>query len=398
LEHLPPVHALLVDDDPLILALLSAFLVSKGYTVMVADSGEVALELIGAGDFKLVITDWVMPGMDGLDLCRAVRALKGESYVYLIMLTSNRDEYALVNAMQAGVDDFLAKPFRPVELGARLHAAERVLALEADLDQRNRKLADAYGQLSRELELAKAMQLAMLPARARFDRVQFDWVFEASSYVGGDMFDYFRVDERHVCFYVIDVSGHGVSAAMLAFSAHHQLLSSKADIAEALAQHAGDICRVAEMMTARLNLHFMQMKETSLYLTMVYGLLDITSGKVALVQAGHPAPLHITAAGATLSIGDGGFPIGILQEASYQSHLIQLLPGSRLFVYSDGITDCTNPEGAFFSQKALEDVLLGQRTQPLEAAGAELRRALHAWKGAAQAYNDDVTLLSLAYH
>jgi len=396
MDTAPRINALLVDDDPMILALLSAFLESKGYSVTEAHDGQAALGVVSQGGINLVITDWMMPRMDGLALCRAIRAQPQASYVYLIMLTSNNQEEALVAAMVAGVDDFLGKPLSPAELGARLHAAERVLALEAGLESRNRKLAEAYSQLSRELELAKAMQLGMLPKRAELGRVRFDWMFESSSYVGGDMFDYFSIDDQHLCFYVIDVSGHGVSAAMMAFSAQHLLLSSAQQIAETIVRQSGDLGSAAEAMMAGYNRHFMKLKDTSLYLTMVFGLIDTSTGKVALVQAGHPPPL-VQGGGAVIAVGNGGLPLGILQNASYEAHLVQLAPGFRLFLYSDGITECSDAAGRQFGQQRLEDILGRQQGLPLAEAGAELGRALFDWKGAAGAFDDDVTLLALEY-
>jgi sigma-B regulation protein RsbU (phosphoserine phosphatase) len=397
MDRLSRIQALLVDDDPMILALLSAFLESKGYSVTRADNGQAALKRIAQGGINLVITDWMMPFMDGMELCRAIRKKQHANYIYLIMLTSNNEEDSLVAAMQAGVDDFLGKPFSPAELGARLYAAERVLALEAGLEKRNRDLAEAYDQLSRELELAKAMQLAVLPERADFGRICFDWIFEASSYVGGDILDYFRIDDNHLCFYVIDVSGHGVSAAMMAFSAQNYLLSSSQQIAKTIARQGGDIGSVAEIMVAKHNHHFMQMKETSLYLTMIYGLVDTATGLVALVQAGHPPPLYVDPAGVVTPIGDGGLPIGILANATYEAHLLQLIPGSRLFLYSDGVTECSDTSGRLFGQQRLESILGRQNGLSLTTTGAEVRQALFEWKGSLGAFDDDITLLSLEY-
>lgn len=391
------IKILLVDDDPMILALLSLFLESKGYSIIKANDGKAALKIIREGGISLVITDWAMPLMDGVELCRAIREKPQSNYIYLIMLTSNTDEDALVTAMEAGVDDFLGKPFSPVELGARLYAAERVLALEAGLENRNRELAEAYGQLSRELELAKAMQLAMLPDRADFKNVRFDWIFEASSYVGGDIFDYFQIDDNHICFYVIDVAGHGVSAAMMAFSAQNYLVSSSHQIAKTIARQGGNIGSAAEIMVARHNHHFMQMKETSLYLTMIYGLMDTDTGRVALVQAGHPPPLHVDPTGTVMPIGDGGLPIGILSGATYEAHMVHLVPGSRLFLYSDGITECTDVAGRVFGQQRLENILGRQHSLLLASAGDEVRKALFEWKGSSSAFDDDVTFLSLEY-
>lgn len=398
MSKLLTIKALLVDDDFMILELLAAFLESKGYLVIRANNGKTALEFIKQGGINLVVTDWAMPFMDGVELCCAIRQHSQDSYIYIIMLTSNSNEDALVTAMEAGVDDFLGKPFSPIELGARLYAAERVLALEAGLDSRNCQLAEAYGQLSRELELAKAMQLAVLPDRAAFQNVSFDWIFEASSYVGGDIFDYFQINENNLCFYLIDVAGHGVSAAMMAFSVQNYLLSSSHQIAKTISRQGGDIGAAAEIMVARHNHHFMQMKETCLYLTMIYGLMDTETGMVALVQAGHPPPMHVDPLGVVTPIGDGGLPIGILSGATYEAHMVRLVPGARLFLYSDGITDCTNAAGKIFGQKRLEKTLGQQKGVSLDKVGAEVRQAIFEWKGLVGTFEDDITLLALEYY
>jgi sigma-B regulation protein RsbU (phosphoserine phosphatase) len=393
-SEVPPIRALLVDDDPMITMLLGAFLEGLGYTSESVSDGQQALARLASGGFNLVITDREMPNMDGLDLCRAVRALPGESYVYLIMLTSVGAEESLVAAMEAGVDDFLAKPMRPAELGARLRAAERVLALEAGLANRNRKLADAYGQLSRELELARSLQIGQLPAPASFGSWRFDWMFEASSYVGGDIFDYFCLDHRHLGFYLADVSGHGVAAAMMAFNAQHQLLAASQHVAASMLRDNGDLAATAVAAVTEYNRRFLQMKETSLYLTMVYGLIDMETRTAALVQAGHPAALVATGAdGRYVPLGEGGLPVGILADPGYEAHTVTLPVGSRLVLYSDGITDCVSPQGETFGEQRLQELLAAQRGVPLGLSCGAVRRALREWRGGV--FEDDVTLLAL---
>lgn len=390
-----PIHAMLVDDDPMVLALLTALLASRGYLVETAPDGEAALERMASQDFNIVITDWAMPRVDGLSLCRTIRARPRDSYVYCIMLTASSDEGSLVSAMEAGVDDFVAKPLRPAELGARLHAAERVLALEAGLASRNRRLAEAHAQLSRELDLARSMQLGLLPAPADIGPVRFDWLFEASSYVGGDTLDFFALGERHLCFYLIDVSGHGVSAAMMAFNAQHQMLGLSQQIAAPMLRQGDDLAATAVAVVTEYNRRFMQMKETSLYLTMAYGILDTQTRRAALVQAGHPAPLYC-AAGATsfVAVGDGGLPIGVLADAQYEAYWVDLDPGSRLILYSDGATECTNARGAVYGEERLLRVVAAQRHLPLADTSDALHRELVAWRNGA-AFEDDVTVLAL---
>jgi sigma-B regulation protein RsbU (phosphoserine phosphatase) len=389
-----PVRALLVDDDPLLLALLSAFLEARGYEVAEAADGEAALALLAnGGGFNLVITDRNMPRMDGLALCRAIRARHDDSYVYCIMLTASVDEQSLVDAMEAGVDDFLAKPLRPAELGARLRAAERVLALEAGLAARNGELTTAYAQLSRDLELARSLQLAQLPAPQSFGGFHLGGLFEASSYVGGDLYDYFPLGDRLLAFYVADISGHGVAAAMMAVSAQHQLRAVSQQVVRAI-DPAAELQEAAVEIVTRYNRRFLEMNETGLYLTLVYGLVDRVTGQAALVEAGHP-PVLFAAAGSSRfePIGEGSLPVGILPDAAYEARVVTLAPGSRLALYSDGITECSRADGQPFGLERLQDLLARERPHSPAEGFAAIREALHAWHGGT--FEDDVTLLLL---
>lgn len=395
----PAFRALVVDDDPVYVAILLRFLRQRGYAVESCTDGMSALARIREGGFNLVVTDRNMPGMDGLALCRAIRALGLPSYIYSIMLTASREEGSLVAAMEAGVDDFVAKPLSVAELGARLQAAERVLTLEAGLARRNEQLADAYGQLQRDLELARALQLGHLPAPADFGTVRFDWRFEASSYVGGDTFDYFRVGERHLCFCVADVSGHGVAAAMMAFHAQHQLRASAQQIGTALARPRADLAATAVAVATEYNRRFLQqMQDQSFYLTMLFGLVDLPGRRAALVQAGHPPPLFAAPGDeAFRPLGSGGVPVGMLDAPGYEPIVVPLAPGARLVLYSDGVVDCRDAADGPFGDERLRELLRRDRHADLGTVGEHVQRALREWRGGG-AFEDDVTLLALEAH
>ena len=390
------IRALLVDDDPILLALLSAFLSARGYAVQEAADGEEALQRLAAGGFNLVVTDRHMPRMDGLALCRAIRARQDASYVYCIMLTASVDERALQVAMEAGVDDFLAKPLRPADLGARLRAAERVLALEAGLAARNQELSEAYAQLSRDLELARALQGAQLPAPQTFGDLQFEGWFEASSFVGGDVYDYFPLGDRLVAFYLADISGHGVAAAMMAVAAQHQLRATAQQVVRSIAPDAELGDAVLQILN-RYNARFLETNETGLYLTLVFGLVDRVRGQVALVEAGHPPVLHAAPGSREFTpLGEGSVPVGILAEPGWQARTMVLARGSRLVLYSDGIPECTGRDGTFFGEQRLRDLLARERAASPAATCAAMGSALHAWRG--ESFEDDVTLLVLEAH
>lgn len=121
---------LIVDDDDIALEMLSHTLTQAGYEVYTAANGRAALEILEQGRARLVISDWEMPEMSGLELCRAIRLGDFDGYIYLILLTSRTASEEIVAGMTAGADDFIAKPFQTAELLVRIRAGERVLALE----------------------------------------------------------------------------------------------------------------------------------------------------------------------------------------------------------------------------------------------------------------------------
>jgi len=122
---------LIVDDDPVCLAMLSEVLREMGYTCQTASNGHEALDLIFQGDFRIVISDWQMPGMSGLELCRRIRKRSLSGYVYFILLTSLDRRENLIAGLRAGADDFISKPFDTEELLVRLRAADRITMLES---------------------------------------------------------------------------------------------------------------------------------------------------------------------------------------------------------------------------------------------------------------------------
>ncbi|QDU95113.1 HD-GYP domain-containing protein [Lignipirellula cremea] len=121
---------LLVDDDDIALEILAGALKRSGYDVHTASNGREAFEILKEDNTRLVISDWQMPEMDGIELCQAVRRQDLSRYIYVILLTSHDSPQQKVEGLSAGADDFVTKPFNNAELIARVRAAERVLSLE----------------------------------------------------------------------------------------------------------------------------------------------------------------------------------------------------------------------------------------------------------------------------
>ncbi|MBI3695534.1 MAG: diguanylate cyclase, partial [Acidobacteria bacterium] len=150
---------LIADDSPPNRLLLERAVQSFGYQTVSAGDGEQAWQLFSGGDFSFVITDWIMPGMDGLELCRRIRAAACSHYVYIIMATSRSGREDLLEAMDAGADDFIVKPIDRRELQVRMRAAQRILKLQAELRLTNEQLEVMNGRLSRLSRLDSLTQL-----------------------------------------------------------------------------------------------------------------------------------------------------------------------------------------------------------------------------------------------
>jgi DNA-binding response OmpR family regulator len=133
-------HVLIADDEAVSRKLLQRYLEKWGHEVMVAEDGQQAWALFQQGDFPIVVTDWMMPKMDGIELIRRIRASDHADYVYTILLTARSQKEDLVEGMEAGADDFIAKPFDRDELRVRLREGERIVSLERDLAERSRAL------------------------------------------------------------------------------------------------------------------------------------------------------------------------------------------------------------------------------------------------------------------
>jgi len=135
-------RVLIAEDEPISRLMLQRAVQQSGHQCQAATNGAEAWELFQAAEFEVIITDWMMPLLDGLELCQRVRAQPKATYTYLILLTSLGDKAHFVEGMEAGADDYLAKPFDPEELRARLIAAARVTALHQRLAEQNAELAE----------------------------------------------------------------------------------------------------------------------------------------------------------------------------------------------------------------------------------------------------------------
>lgn len=399
---------LLAEDSIDMQYLLSMWLNKYGYTVIIAENGQQAWDILQQQpDIQLVLTDWMMPAMDGIELCQTIREdADWKSYIYIILMTAAEDKNAVVQGMEAGADDFLIKPVNPNELRVRLSAGERIIQLEKKLANRNQalinskhKVQKAYEQISLDLETAATTQKALLPEPGTLGTIQFNWFFYPCSFVAGDMFNYFKLNDEYLGFYHLDVAGHGVSAALLSFTLHHRIINHPAHKGLLVEQtEHGYVPVQPEKVVTALNQEFQSSTEQIQYFTMIYGYIHQPSGEIRLTQAGHPKPVHFSRINHKTSLcGEGGFPVGMLPDMHYDSFSIYLQPGDRFFIYSDGVTECMSSENSSenlqFSESRLLHLLEENHDLPLALLLEKVGTALRTWRNE-KSFDDDVTMLA----
>lgn len=387
---------LVVDDDTLARTMAAVLLRNCGHEVLETCDGEAAWQILQREDIRLVVSDWMMPQVTGVDLCRRIRGASFDHYVYVILCTSKGEKADFIEGMDSGADDFMVKPITIEDLRVRVRAGERVLNLERTLALKNHELQTAYEHIEGDLRAAAWVQLNLLPPRAlKALGVECNWRFRPSSYMSGDIFNFFAVDERHVGFYLLDVSGHGVPAAMQSVALSLVLMPDGAHGSPLKRYDAHrDAYQVVEPrdVISELNKRF-QTKDDK-YFTMSYGLLDSQASILRLAQAGNPNPVLIQANGNVRSLSDGGMPVGLWPEMDFDCVEVPFQPGDRLVLYSDGVSECADRENDEFSDARLLEYLSGAAKQPLEQMLSGLEQELEAWHGSGE-FADDVSLLAL---
>lgn len=388
---------LVAEDERITRASLARQLEGLGHTVVAAEDGRQAWEHFAAGPFDMVITDWEMPNLSGVDLIARIRAAHAASYVYIIMLTGRTDKADTVRGIEAGADDFLSKPFDKGELRARVLSGERVVRLERTLSAQNEALRQASDRMRRDLRAAARVQQAMLPKRAVVtERVSTAWTYVPTDELAGDAIGLELIDDRYLVAYVVDVSGHGVPAALLSVTAMHALALAGEDVSlmrdPRRRDGLGTLRRPASVI-ADLNRRFSARDNDGRFLTMIHCVLDTLEGRLHFARAGHPLPILVRA-GEPVEVSDaGGPPIGLLDDAEYEGVVIDLHPGDRLLLYSDGLIEQSAPSSADqFGEQRVVDCLRATAGASGDRAVAHAVDALAAWAGERR-FTDDVSLV-----
>jgi sigma-B regulation protein RsbU (phosphoserine phosphatase) len=375
---------LVIDDDTVIRELLRRTLQKQGYDVSVARNGEEGIQKAKALRPALIICDWIMPGISGIEVCSQVKDDSLLSTTQFFLLTSLGSVADRVHGLDAGADDFIAKPIEMNELYARVRAGLRLYQLSQDLQTQKQLL---------EAELAEAADYvrSLLPEPVT-EPVSIEAKFIPSRQLGGDCFDYCWLDSDYLSIYLLDTSGHGLRAALPSVSVLN-LLRSRA-LPNIDYYQPSDVLRA-------LNTTFQMTYQNDKYFTIWYGVYNRATRQLVYASGGHPPAILLSGySGKDLAVRrlkTPGMPVGMFLEAEYTDDTCYIEPESNLYIFSDGVYEIHQPDGVIFGLDAFVDLLINSAPS---SNGCHLDTVLESVKliNSGHPFDDDFSLLKLQFN
>lgn len=383
---------LVVDDETSILKVIASYLAKRGEKCETAESGEQALALVEKHDFDIMLADLSMSGLDGLALTSRVKALR--PHIVCILMSGMGTRFDIIAAMKLGVFDFLDKPFADLAVLAavieRAAASRRLVrerdALLEDLKHQNAKLETsltrlhtAYSQLRQQeatlasdLRQSQRVQRKLLPsAFPPLEGFEVFGYFSPCERLGGDYFNAMPLWDGRLALYLVDVAGHGVSAAMITIMLRELLQPRR------LLQASYEILGKPDKALAFLNQALLEEAfDPPILVTMVYAVIDPKTGTLSVASAGHPAPIMVSGPGAAQPIVVNGPVLGMQQVGAYTTATATLNPGDSLLLYTDGVSDARFEGGGEFTSARLCEAIAAQHGKSAALAGQALENSL----------------------
>ena len=376
---------LVVDDNEMNRDLLARRLERLGCTVDTADGGRTGHEKILSGDYQLIMLDIMMPDIDGLTVLKKVRETWSKTELPVIMATARDEGSDVAEALSLGANDYVTKPLDFKVVRARVENALGYVRAVSELRQTNERM-------NRDLEAAARVQASLLPNKSiEIEGAKFIWRYRPCDELAGDGLNVFKRDNEHVDMYVMDVSGHGVAAALLSVSVTHHL-TQMIGHDEATAPGGPSPAWLAR----NLNALFPMESVGRHYFTFLYGVLNVKARTFRFVSAGSPGPVVIHADGSSEIHDIPAVPIGMFPDSEYEDTLIELQAGDRMYLHTDGLYEERNPETReVFGRDRMRNALCTASGEPFDSSLDRLFQSITAWRGS-DVLSDDIAVLGCA--
>jgi phosphoserine phosphatase RsbU/P len=388
-QSTPSATLLVVDDNESNRALLARRLRRQGYTVVLAENGRQALDKLRLRRFDLVLLDVIMPEMDGYRVLAALKADDALRHVPVLMISALDDLDVLARCIETGADDYLAKPFDPVLLKARIDSCLEKKRLHDQEQRTYQALVESQQRLAAELAEAARYVESLLPAPIR-QPIQFDWRFLPSTQLGGDIFDYRWLDTDHLVFYLLDVCSHGVGAALLSISVLNVLRSGALP---------GVDPRHPDAVLRGLNEAFQMDRHNQMFFTIWYGVYHPPSRRITYACGGHPPAVLVTGPNRESArierLKVPGPAVGALPDVQFETGEVILEDYSQVYLFSDGVYELVKLDGTILSLDEFIEHLAARTRLPVHGPDSTIAFAENVQR--AKTFADDVSLVEVTF-
>jgi sigma-B regulation protein RsbU (phosphoserine phosphatase) len=374
--------ALIADDQPDILAALRLLLKSEGYQTETVTSPTAALDAIRRHDFDLVLMDLnyardTTSGQEGLDLLARIRDI--DQTLPVVVMTAWGSIELAVEAIRGGSGDFIQKPWENSHL---LRVIRKQLELGRDLRRKQQMESSLEKTRERELIEAREIQERLLPRGIpQINGCQISAVWQPAREVSGDYFDILKFTDHSAALCIADVMGKGMPAALL--------MSNIQAAVKSLAT-AG---MPPDRLCAQVNRLICSNVDPGKFITFFYGVVNTKQRRLVYANAGHNAPILIRRNGRTTSLTKGGPLLGISPAFGYKLGSVDLMPGDRLILFTDGISEAINLEGEEFGDDRLLDLIHSSKALRASKLQQEIMTGVAEFSGGI--FQDDATLMVL---
>lgn len=352
------VQILSVDDDPHLLELLKLYLEEGGFEVTTTTHPKEALKIFKEKQPDLVLTDLHMPTMSGIELLSQVKGVSPDTPV--VILSGMGEMTDAINALRLGASDYIIKPFSKISLEhAVSRALDRFKLLKENenyrlaLEHKNLALTQSLQELEMDQKAGKSVQQLLLPKQeVQFEGYTIAHKIIPSLYLSGDFVDYFKISERHVGFYIADVSGHGASSAFVTV----MLKGMIEHLQESFEIRHDDTILHPERLLKRISDSILNAK-LGKYLTMIYCVLDLQENALSYSVGGHyPSPILFNGQKAIYLEGQG-FAVGIHKNAKFECRRCDLPLQFTLAMFSDGVFEIMKANNQTENEKNLLNMI-----------------------------------------
>jgi sigma-B regulation protein RsbU (phosphoserine phosphatase) len=361
---------MIVDDTATNVAMLRGILASEGFRTLTAGDGATARRLLAREHADLILLDVVMPGENGFETCAKLKSSPVTADIPIIFLSALDDVNSKVTGLKAGGVDYIAKPVHREEVLARARVHLRI-------GENNRLLAAQHRE---RIEQLRNAQQAILVRPEECPEACFGVYYKPLEEASGDFYDVVRLDAGVFGYFVADVSGHGISAAFLTSA-----------VKALLRQYSGPLYSPEDTMRG-VDSVMRQLMGDEQYLTACYARLTRRGRLLSVVSAGHPPVIIVGRDGKSQTLAMDSDPLGMFSSIVLQRKDLNVMPGDRIYLYSDGLIE-SSPGGSRRQgiERLVESCVL-HRHEPLQSAALVIARDVRPTAAEAQ---DDLLLLAV---